>query len=308
MGVPAAPRDLMHPYSQLRAALLSLLLLLTCSALVSCTVEAEGPRTLRFTAIPGENTSDLEEKFRPVAAYLEQTLRVPVEYVPVSSYPASVEAFKNGEVQLAWFGGVTGVQARQAVKGASAIAQGRVDPEYRSYFIAHASTGILPSEEFPQGLEGRTFCFGSESSTSGRVMPTYFIQQEVGRAPEDFFSDVRFSGAHDKTALLVSEGAVEAGVLSYKTYETLQAAGKLDPEVCRVVWQTPTYQDYNWTSHPELEELFGEGTTERLRTALLEMDDPQLLAACQRPEGMIAASNEDYAAIAEVLSAMDFIR
>ena len=139
-------------------------------------------------------------------------------------------------------------------------------------------------------------------------MPTYFIQQEVGRAPEDFFSDVRFSGAHDKTALLVSEGAVEAGVLSYKTYETLQAAGKLDPEVCRVVWQTPTYQDYNWTSHPELEELFGEGTTERLRTALLEMDDPQLLAACQRPEGMIAASNEDYAAIAEVLSAMDFIR
>jgi phosphonate transport system substrate-binding protein len=142
---------------------------------------------LAFTAVPDQNTTELQEKFQPLAAFLSRRLGVPVEYVPVRDYQASVELFKNADVMLAWFGGLTGVQARQAVPGARAIAQGETDPRYFSYFIAHADTGLQRSDEFPRGIAGLSFTFGSRSSTSGRLMPEYFIRRSTGLSPEEFF-------------------------------------------------------------------------------------------------------------------------
>lgn len=270
---------------------------------------AGSPATLRFTAIPDQNTTELREKFEPLAAYLSERLGVAVEYSPTSSYSASVEDFKNGEVHLAWFGGLTGAQARADVEGARAIAQGRVDPRYKSYFIAHASTGLERSEEFPAGLEGKTFTFGSESSTSGRLMPEHFIREFSGKAPEEFFgAPNNYSGSHDKTAILVQAGTFQAGALNYKTYDAMVAEGKIDPEVCRLIWITPEYADYNWTVRPELDELYGEGFTQRLRDALTSIEDPDLLAAVSRPEGLVRAENEDFAAIEELARGLGFLR
>ena len=155
---------------------------------------------LKFTAIPDQNTTLLQERFAPMAAHLSQVLGVPVEYVPARDYQASVEMFRNGDVHLAWFGGLTGVQARAAVPGARAIAQGKADPEFYSYIIANASTGLEKSDDFPMGIRDLTFTFGSESSTSGRLMPEHFIRTLGGAAPAEFFSQpFGFSGSHDKT-------------------------------------------------------------------------------------------------------------
>jgi len=129
------------------------------------------PRVLRFSAIPDQNSTELQEKFQPLASYLSNRLGVPVEYVPSRDYQASVEMFKNEDVHLAWFGGLTGVQARGAVEGARAIAQGAADPQYYSYFIAHKDSGLERSDDFPQVISNLRFTFGSESSTSGRLMP-----------------------------------------------------------------------------------------------------------------------------------------
>ena len=134
-------------------------------------------KVLRFSAIPDQNKTELKEKFDKIADYLEKELGVKVEYVPSSDYKASVEAFSQGDIQLAWFGGLTGVQARDKVEGAHAIAQGAADPEYFSYFIAHKDSGLEKSDEFPSGIAGKSFTFGSESSTSGRLMPEYFHPQ-----------------------------------------------------------------------------------------------------------------------------------
>jgi phosphonate transport system substrate-binding protein len=253
---------------------------------------------LRFTAIPSEQTTDLALKFGPVADYLSETLGIEVEYVPSTDYPASVELFKNGDVQLAWFGGLTGVQARRAVDGALAIAQGKVDPEYKSYFIAHVDTGLEMSDDFPFAIARLSFTFGSNSSTSGRLMPEHFIRAHTGKSPGEFFGrPMNFSGSHDKTAELVEAGTFQAGVLDYKTYERRVAAGELDPAVCRTIWVTPTYADYNWSAHPVLEQRFGEGFTDRLQTALISMRAPELLAAINRPEGLIPATNQDFDAL-----------
>jgi len=264
--------------------------------------------TLRFSAIPDQNTTELAEKYAALADYLGKTLEVPVEFVPATDYAASVEMFKNGDIQLAWFGGLTGVQARHAVPGAHAIAQGKADPAYYSYFIANAETGLEKSDNFPTAIKDLKFTFGSESSTSGRLMPTYFIINESGQKPDAFFSQpVNFSGSHDKTALLVESGQWQAGALSYKTYDKLVANGKIDPNKCRVIWKTPLYADYNFTAHPVLEKTFGTGFTDRLQAALTGIKEEAILKAFPR-DAIIAAKNEDFNGIVEVAKELGFLR
>jgi len=272
------------------------------------TVDGVGERILYFTAIPDQNSTELQEKFRPFSAHLSEALGVHVEYLPVRDYQAAVELFRNGDVMLAWFGGLTGVQAREAVPGALAIAQGASDPEYYSYFIAHRDTGLERTDLFPKDISSLNFTFGSESSTSGRLMPEFFIRENTGLGPEQFFENpVGFSGSHDKTAELVEAGQYQAGVLNYKVYERRVAEGATDPEVARVIWKTPSYADYNWTAHPALDEVLGDGLTQRLQAALLAIDDPALLAALPR-ERLIAASNEEFEGIRQVAVELGMLR
>ncbi len=264
---------------------------------------------LVFTAIPDDDPTLLKERFDPVAKYLTEKLGVPVRYFPTTSYQASVEAFKNGDVLLAWFGGLTGVQARAAIPGSKAIAQGAVDPKFRSYFIAGSATGISPGEFFPMELEGRSFTFGADASTSGRLMPEYFIRTATGRSPEEFFGKANhYSGSHDKTAELVASGVFAAGALNFRTYDRLIAEGSIDPDKVQVVWTTPEYADYNWSAHPDLNSRFDADMIANLQRALIEMSDRTLLEAIDRPEGLISASNADFAAIEELARELNFLR
>ncbi|RMH22361.1 MAG: putative selenate ABC transporter substrate-binding protein [Acidobacteria bacterium] len=271
--------------------------------------EPEAPsKTLRFSAIPDQSSTELAEKFAPLAAYLSEQLGVPVEYVPARDYQASVEMFKNGDVHLAWFGGLTGVQARAAVPGARAIAQGDTDPHFYSYFIAHKDTGLERSDSLPPDLGSYTFTFGSESSTSGRLMPEYFIRQAFGKSPEELFEHpVGFSGSHDKTVELVESGQYQVGAVNYAVYDKRVKNGDTDPDVARIIWQTPEYADYNWTVRPDVDAEFGDGFTARLTEALLAIDDPTLLAALPRNR-LIPARNEDYEGIRQVAEELGMIR
>ena len=283
------------------------LALLLAGALSTGCEEASTTKLLRFTCIPDQNTTELKEKFDPLAEYLARKLGIEVEYVPATDYQASVQMFVNGDVHLAWFGGLTGVQARHKIRGAQAIAQGREDPNYHSYFIAHKDTNLKRSDDFPQAIGTMSFTFGSESSTSGRLMPEYFIRQHTGRPPEAFFKTrPMFSGAHDSTIELVESGRVQVGAVNYKVYDTRVANDKTDPDTCKIIWVTPVYADYNFTAHPELDLMFGAGFIDKLQAALLEMDDPQLFAALQR-EQLIQAKNKDFEGIAAVASELGFL-
>jgi phosphonate transport system substrate-binding protein len=265
-------------------------------------------RTLRFSAIPHERSSAMAEQLAQVAKYLQGELDLACEYVPVSDYAAAVEAFKNRDIDLAWFGGVTGVQARLAMPGSRAIAQGKVDPEFKSYFIAHVDSGIRPSKEFPLAMKGRSFSFGSPGSTSGRLMPEFFLRQATGGTPQEFFGHLnRYSGSHNQTALQVQAKDVDCGALNYKTYDSMVSDGRIDPEVCLKIWETPPYPDYNWTVRGDLDLILGAGMTTALQDALVNCDDPQVLAALKRPEGLIPACNEDFAAVAQTMVAVGML-
>jgi len=272
--------------------------------LSACSQRQPEENVLRFTAIPDTNSSELEAKFKPVAAYLSKELGMKVEYIPTADYSASVEMFKNGDVQLAWFGGLSGAQARVAVEGAQAIAQGVEDPNFKSYFVAHKSTGINLSKGFPKALKGLSFTFGSPKSTSGRLMPEHFVAKFTGQQPSEFFANENsFSGSHDKTAKLVEAGTFQAGALNYMTYDRMVADGDLDPEVCKVVWVTPTYPDYNWTAHGSLDSVL----VNKLQEALLNMKNAELLKSIDRPNGLIKATNEDFAPVHELATQLGFL-
>lgn len=270
--------------------------------------ENSAKTSLRFTAIPDQNSTELQEKFEPFSAHLSQGLGVTVEYVSARDYQASVEMFANGDVGLAWYGGLTGVQARSKVPGSRAIAQGDADPTYYSYFIAHRDTGLTRSNEFPTAIGRHAFTFGSDQSTSGRLMPEYFIRQSTGKSLQEFFEKpVGFSGSHDRTVELVASGQYQVGVVNYKVFDQRVADGKTDPDIVRIIWQTPTYADYNWSVRPDLDETFGAGFTDRLQQALLAIDDPKLLAALPR-DRLIAASNADFESIRDVALQLDMLR
>ena len=275
-------------------------------AALLASVTVSGAQTLYFSAIPDQDDTALQARFGKVAAYLEDTLGVDVEFLPVKNYGASVTAFRNDQIQLAWFGGLTGVQARLATPGARAIAQGVEDQEFVTYFIANDSTGLTASDGFPAEMAGHSFTFGAKTSTSGRLMPEYYLRQETGEAPEAFFERVGFSGDHAQTLRLVASGAYEIGALNFAVYDSAVAEGLPEVESARIIWKTPPYPDYNWTIRGDLDARFGDGFSDRLQQALIGMDDPDLLNSFPR-SGFIPASNEDYAAIETVARELGLI-
>jgi phosphonate transport system substrate-binding protein len=260
-----------------------------------------------FTAIPDQDETRLVERFTSVAEYLQRKLGVAVKYLPVKSYPAAVTAFTNGQVQLAWFGGFTGVQARKRVPGSEAIAQGAEDVDFKTFMIANVKSGLKPSKEFPKEIAGKSFTFGSRASTSGRLMPEYFIRREFGgRSPDEIFSRVGFSGDHSRTIQLVQSGAYEVGVLDFTVWGVEQKAGKVDPAQVIVIWETPTYPDYQWTVRGDVDKVYGAGFKDKLRDSLLAIDDPAILTQFPRSK-FIPAKNSDYAPVEEVARATDLL-
>jgi phosphonate transport system substrate-binding protein len=274
-----------HPVARSRP-LLSLVVIALLVALVGCggddgadaasgTAGAGG--VLRIGAIPDQDPEKLARSFGLVADHFAETLGVDVEYVPVTDYAAAVSLFRTGDLDLVWFGGLTGVQARLETPGAEVVAQRDIDEEFRSVFVANTGAGLDPigSVDDLAVLDGRRFTFGSESSTSGRLMPQYFLDR-AGVGPDDFAGEPGFSGSHDRTIALVASGTYEAGVLNEQVWTTRVEDGSVDATKVVPIFLTPTYHDYHWLLHPSTAERFGDGFGRDVRDALtsLTTDDP----------------------------------
>ncbi len=274
---------------------LSLLLLVgTLLLAVACAPSQGTEESEPFTigAIPDQDPELLQRLYGSIADYLEAELGVPVEYRPVTDYTAAVTAFRVGDLDMVWFGGLTGVQARLQVEGAQALAQRSIDEQFTSVFIANRDSGLpqLDSIDDLTQLAGHTFTFGSESSTSGRLMPQYFLQ-EAGLTLDDFNGEVGFSGSHDTTIELVTAGSYQVGVLNSQVWDSRLAEGAVDLERVQEIWRTPPYHDYHWVIRPDVQERFGQDFPQRVTDALLALD----------------ASNPEHAEILNLFGAERFI-
>mgnify|MGYP006275898505 FL=1 len=255
----------------LAAAPLLPLPVLNRTLLAPAAAQQQGQKVLRLSAIPDQKPEKLNRLYPLVAEELSRQLGVKVVYVPMVDYAAAVTAFRTGDLDLVWFGGLTGVQARLQKPGAQVIAQRDIDAAFHSVFIANTRSGLQPirSTQGLTELRGKRFTFGSESSTSGTLMPLYFLAQ-AGVKPQQFAGgSAGYSGSHDATIALVQSGAYDAGAVNEQVWKSSLRDGKVKRAKVTVIWRTPPYQDYHWLAQPTLDRRFGKGFTRRLQAVII---------------------------------------
>ena len=241
----------------------------TFKALLSCALLAFGTlshaqQVFRVTTIPEEAATEQVRKFTPLATYLESKLGTKVEFTPVSDYPAAVEALVNKKVDLVWFGGFTHVQAQIRSGGKIIpIAQREEDTQFRSVFIAKTDSGIKSLAD----MKGKQVSFGSQSSTSGHLMPRSNLL-DAGINPDKDFRRVAYSGAHDATIASVVSGKVDAAALDITVWRKFVAENKVDTKAVDVFFTTPPYFNYNWSVHADMPAAL----REKVMQALLDID------------------------------------
>ena len=243
----------------------------TLMAIAVCSVTATvyAQQVLRVTTIPEEAATEQIRKFGPITKYLERTVGMKVEFVPVNDYPAAVEALVNKQVDLVWFGGFTHVQAQIRSGGKIIpIAQREEDTKFRSVFISQKTSGIKTLKD----LKGKQVSFGSPSSTSGHLMPRTFIL-EAGLDPEKDFARIAYSGAHDATIASVVSGRVDAAALDITVWNKFVSENKVDTSKVDVFFTTPAFFNYNWSVHADMPAA----TREKILKAFLalNMNDPE---------------------------------
>jgi phosphonate transport system substrate-binding protein len=276
--------------------------LLALTAGLTLSLSALAAEVLKVSAIPDEAPTELLRKFEPLGAYLEQQLDMKVQFVPVADYAAVVEALAADRIDMAWLGGFTFVQAHLKTGNAVPLVQREQDAEFTSTFIS-----ADPAVKSLQDLKGKTFAFGSVSSTSGSLMPRYFMLQD-GIKPEEFFSRVAYSGAHDATVAWVQAGKADAGVLNASVWQKLVDAGKVDTSKVKVLATTPTYYDYNWTVRGSLDA----GLQDRIKSAFLSLDpakpEHKAILDLQAASRFIETKPENYAGIEEAARAAGLLK
>jgi phosphonate transport system substrate-binding protein len=265
--------------------------LATC-ALVMFGALSHAQQVFRVTAIPDESPTELARKAGPLMKYLEKTLGMKVEYTPVTDYAASVEALANKQVDLAWYGGFTFVQASIRSGGkAVPLVQREEDEKFKSVFIT-----TDPNVKSLADLKGKTVSFGSQSSTSGHLMPRSFLL-DAKVDPDKDFKRVAYSGAHDATIAAVASGKVDAGALNISVWEKFVADKKVDTTKVHVFYTTPGYYDYNWTVHADLPAA----TREKLAKAFLDLNrntpEGKEILDLQRATRFVATKADNYKGI-----------
>jgi len=254
-----------------------------------CAAVAQAAETLRVSAIPDEAPTELLRKFEPLGKYLSQQLGMEVKFVPVADYPAVVESLANDRLDMAWLGGFTFVQVHLKDPKATPLVQREQDAKFTSKFIT-----ANPDVKSLADLKGKSFAFGSISSTSGSLMPRYFMLKEDNIKPESYFSRVAYSGAHDATVAWVQAGKVDGGVLNASVWQKLVDAGKVDTGKVKVFATTPEYYDYNWTVRGNMEPAL----KEKIKQAFLDLDpakpDHKAILDLQAASRFIETKPENY--------------
>ena len=277
---------------------------LACALAASFAFSAHAQENvLRVSAIPDEAPTELQRKFAPLGKYLEAQTGMKVVFVPVSDYAAVVEALATKKIDMAWLGGFTFVQAKIRTNGtAIPIVQREEDAKFTSKFIT-----ADPAIKSLNDLKGKTFAFGVPSSTSGSLMPRYFLLQ-AGINPEKDFKNVAYSGAHDATVAFVAAGKADAGVLNASVWEKLVEARKVDTDKVRVFATTPPYFDYNWTVRGDLDPAL----VKKLTEAFLKLDakNPEQaeIMQLQRASKFIPTKKENYESIEKAAQAAGLLK
>ena len=283
--------------------------LLSASVIAAAMLGAAGalaqpvPGVLRVSAIPDENPTELQRKFKPLGDYLAKATGMKVEFTPVTDYAASVEGLVNNKLDMVWFGGFTFVQAKVRSNGKVVpLVQRLEDASFRSVFVT-TDKSVTRLED----LKGKTLSFGSESSTSGHLMPRAFLLAAKVN-PDTDLKRIAFSGAHDATVAAVAGGKVDAGALNISVWEKLVATRKVDASVVRVFHTTPPYYDYNWTVRSDMKPALRKKITDAFLALDRNTPEGKEILELQKATRFIPTSVANYATLESVARASGLLK
>jgi phosphonate transport system substrate-binding protein len=275
-----------------------------CFLLFSTSISLSAQTVLRVTTIPEEAATEQIRKFGPLTKYLERTVGMKVDFVPVNDYPAAVEALVNKQVELVWFGGFTYVQAQIRSGGKIIpIAQREEDTSFRSVFITQTNSGIKRLTD----LKGKQVSFGSQSSTSGHLMPRSFLL-EAGIDPDKDFKRVAYSGAHDATIAAVVNGRVDAAALDITVWRKFVSENKVDTTRVDVFYTTPPYFNYNWSVHADMPAPLREKITAALLNLNMNNPEGKEILTLNRATKYIPTKPENYKGLENAARNIGLIR
>ena len=277
---------------------------IVCFLLVSTTISLSAQTVLRVTTIPEEAATEQIRKFGPLTKYLERTVGMKVDFVPVNDYPAAVEALVNKQVELVWFGGFTYVQAQIRSGGKIIpIAQREEDTSFRSVFITQTNSGIKRLTD----LKGKQVSFGSPSSTSGHAMPRSFLL-DAGIDPEKDFKRVAYSGAHDATIAAVVNGRVDAAALDITVWRKFVSENKVDTTKVDVFFTSPPFYNYNWSVHADMPAAQREKITAALLNLNMNNPEGKEILTLNRATKYIPTKPENYKGLENAARNIGLIR
>jgi len=269
---------------------------------------------LTIGAIPDQNQEILNRRFNLLSNELSEKLDIKIKYVPVVSYVAAVTAFRTKDLDLIWFGGLSGVQARLQTPNSIVLAQRDIDKKFKSVFIVNKKISIKPTKNINDLnlLTKYRFTFGSENSTSGRLMPQYFLDTAGIKLSDFKVQKVGFSGSHDATLALVNSGAYDAGVLNKQVWDRNVEKNPLMVKNTMVFFITPSYVDYHWLAQGDLDKRFRKGFTKELKEAFLNLNvkskNQKLILEMFNAKKFIEANPEQFKSIETIARKLKKIR
>ena len=273
-------------------------LILFAFSVIGCEQTVRQPPKLNFLRVgvlPGENKEELTKRVSPLLEHMEQVLGIQCELVLQDSYSELQAAFERGDVDLAWLGGYTFVNVNRSRNAYPLVSRDR-DLRFTSYYLVRVDDGGKELEAF----RGKRLAFGSPLSTSGHLMPRYFMS-EKGVVPEEFFGGITYTGAHDLTAIAVQEGRADIGVASGPVVDAMYSSGQLDRGKVRVLEETPPYLDYVWTC----QESIPAETRNQIRDVFLGLSksNPEhaKVLAGMRAEHFLPVHSEDFDLLREII-------
>ncbi len=260
------------------------------------------PSVLRIGVLPDEEDVALRYRYAPLIAYLETELKKDTQLVIPENYDDLVRLFGAGELDIAYFGGTTFVTSLIRYDAVPLVMRD-IDAEFSTYFLAKMEDVGKEIESY----RGRRFSFGAQSSTSGHMMPRFFMQ-EKGITPETFFTEIRYSGAHDKTVRWVLDGSVDLGAANSEVVNSMLRNGRLKPGLLRIVWETPSYADYVWAARGDLDETLKNRLQEAFLTlSLLDETGAEVLERVGAT-GFLPARHEDFGQLRQIMTSLPHFR
>ena len=262
--------------------LISLIGLLSNSLVFAA--DKSNPDVLRIAILPDENASELIKQNKKLQLYLENRLDKKIELVVTTDYSSMIEAMRFGRLELAYFGALSYVMAKQKAEiecFAAQMKKGSI--MYHGVIIANKKTNINKIED----IRGTNMAFGDPASTSSHLIPRAHLLINADLDIDDYIP--HYLGAHDAVAMNVQNGNADAGGLSKKIFEHLVERGMISLDKVKVIAVSDPFPNYPWTMqsslNPELKE--------KIKTAFYELDDPEITIPL-KADGFLPVTDADY--------------